>query len=74
MAALGVKETAPLELKRALVNKMNNNLIFGRFLISGHFTDRLVVNYALSFEGRIPALSDRISAPPVCESGRLRKR
>ena len=55
MVVLGVKETAPLELKHELANKMNDSLIFGRFSIPEYFTDRLVADYSLPFEEGIPA-------------------
>ena len=55
MAAFGLKEEAPLELKHAFVNRMNDRIIFPRFSVVEKRPDVLVADYFLTFEGGILA-------------------
>ena len=55
MAVYGVKESARLEMKHAFVNKMNDDIIFGRFSIPEAQPDVLIADYFLPFEEGIPA-------------------
>ena len=48
-AAYKVDETAPVESKHALVNKMNDDVIFCRFTIPEHHEDTLIADYFLPF-------------------------
>ena len=48
-AAYKVDESAPVESKHALVNKMNDDVIFCRFAIPEHREDTLIVDYFLPF-------------------------
>ncbi len=54
MAVYGVKESAHLALKHAFVNKMNDDIIFGRFSIPESRPDVLIADYFLPFEDGIP--------------------
>ena len=45
----GVKETAPLELKLAFANKMNDDVILCRFTIPEHDCGALYVDYYLPY-------------------------
>ena len=49
MTVYGVKESAPLELKNAFANRMNDDVILCRFSISGHDHDSLYADYYLPF-------------------------
>ena len=56
LVVYGVKETVPLELKLALVNKMNHGIFsFARFSIDERHPDRLVAEYCIPFEEGISA-------------------
>ena len=55
MAVYGVKESARLEMKHAFVNKMNDDIIFGRFSIPEARSDVLIADYYLPFGEGIPA-------------------
>ncbi len=55
MSIYGVKESSPVELKHALVNKMNNDIIFGRFSIPEKTPGMLIADYFLPYEEGIPA-------------------
>lgn len=55
MAVYGLKESARLELKHAFTNKMNHEVIFGRFSIPKSRPDSLIADYYLPFEEGIPA-------------------
>ena len=48
-AAYKVDESAPVESKHALVNKMNDDVIFCRFAIPEHREDTLIADYFLPF-------------------------
>ncbi|HOQ98980.1 MAG TPA: YbjN domain-containing protein [Anaerolineae bacterium] len=54
MSVYGIQKAARLELKHALVNKMNDEFILCRFSIPEAATDLLVVDYYLPFEEGIP--------------------
>jgi len=54
MAIYGVKESSPLELKHAFVNKMNDEIIFVRFSIPEQRPDILMADYFLPYEEGIP--------------------
>jgi hypothetical protein len=55
LAAYGIDESSPLELKHALANKMNDRIIFVRFSIPEAKSDALVADYFIPYEGGIPA-------------------
>lgn len=54
MAIYGVKETSPLELKHALVNRMNEGFIFVRFSVPEQQPSVLMADYYLPYEEGIP--------------------
>jgi hypothetical protein len=55
MSIYGVKESAPLELKHAFVNKMTDDVILVRFSIPESRPDMLIADYHLPFEDGIRA-------------------
>jgi CheY-like chemotaxis protein len=55
MSIYGVKESAPLELKHAFVNKMTDDVILVRFSIPESRPDLLIADYYLPFEDGIRA-------------------
>ena len=57
MAAYKVDEAAPIELKHALVNKMNDDVIFCRFTIPEHHEDTLIADYFLPFGKNISSFN-----------------
>jgi hypothetical protein len=55
MSIYGVKESAPLELKQAFVNKMTDDVILVRFSIPESRPDMLIADYYLPFEDGVRA-------------------
>lgn len=55
MTIYGVKKSSSLEMKHALINKMNDEIILGRFSIPESHPDVLVADYYLPYENGIPA-------------------
>ena len=55
MSIYGVKESAPLDMKYAFTNRMNDDIILGRFSIPEQRPDMLIADYYLPFEEGIPA-------------------
>ena len=51
----GVKESARLDMKYAFTNRMNDDIILGRFSIPEQRPDMLIADYYLPFEEGIPA-------------------
>ncbi|WP_295434023.1 YbjN domain-containing protein [uncultured Thiodictyon sp.] len=50
MAVFGLADAAPLELKHAFVNRLNENLYFARFSVPNVRPDLLIADYWLPFE------------------------
>lgn len=55
MTVYGVKQSARLQVKHALANKMNDDYILGRFSIPEGRPDLLIADYYLPYEEGIPA-------------------
>jgi len=54
MSVYGFKESAPLELKYSLINKMNDQIILVRFSMPEKRPDMLMADYFISYEECIP--------------------
>ena len=55
MTIYGVKESARLDLKHTFTNRMNDEIIVGRFSVPKTRPDMLIADYYLPFEEGIPA-------------------
>ena len=55
MTVYGVKESAGLDLKHTFTNRMNDEVIVGRFSVPKTRPDMLIADYFLPFEEGIPA-------------------